>query len=79
MKDAVSPELAYYAVFGVPEERYLSGQRESYEPVRMRGKMYFRPVAERTTLVWGGLCPDTPEGQRLFNSILDAMAPLYPG
>jgi hypothetical protein len=77
MKDAVSPDLTYYAVFGVPEERYLSSQRESYEPVRMRGKMYFRPVAERTTLVWGGLCPDTPEGQRLFNSILDAMMPLY--
>ncbi len=77
MKDAVSPDLSYYAVFGVPEERYLSSQRESYEPVHMRGKMYFRPVAERTTLVWGGLCPDTPEGQRLLNSILDAMAPLY--
>ncbi|HEX8705108.1 MAG TPA: hypothetical protein VF815_40125 [Myxococcaceae bacterium] len=77
MKDAVSPDLSYYAVFGVPEERYLSSQRESYEPVQMRGKMYFRPVAERTTLVWGGLCPDTPEGQRLLNSILDAMVPLY--
>ncbi|HLL00619.1 MAG TPA: hypothetical protein VK539_08545 [Myxococcaceae bacterium] len=77
MKDAVSPDLTYYAVFGVPEERYLSSQRESYEPVRMRGKMYFRPVADRTTLVWGGLCPDTPDGQRLFNSILDAMTPLY--
>ena len=77
MRDAVSPDLTYYAVFGVPEERYLSSQRESYEPVRMRGKMYFRPVAERTTLVWGGLCPDTPEGQRLFNTILDAMTPLY--
>jgi hypothetical protein len=77
MRDAVSPDLTYYAVFGVPEEHYLSSQRESYEPVRMRGKMYFRPVAERTTLVWGGLCPDTPEGQRLFNSILDSMMPLY--
>lgn len=29
------------------------------------------------TLVWGGLCPDTPDGQRLFNSILDRMTPLY--
>jgi hypothetical protein len=77
LKDAVTPDLTYYAVFGVPEERYLSSQRESYEPVRMRGKMYFRPVAERMTLVWGGLCPDTPDGQRLFNSILDEMTPLY--
>lgn len=77
MKDAVSPDLTYYAVFGVPEEHYLSSQRESYEPVRMRGKMYFRHIAERTTLVWGGLCPDTPDGQRLFNSILEAMTPHY--
>ncbi|MFL5344088.1 MAG: hypothetical protein ACJ8AT_04810 [Hyalangium sp.] len=77
MKDAVAPDLTYYAVFGVPEERYLSSQRESYEPVRMRGKMYFQPIAERTTLVWGGLCPDTPDGQRLFNSILEAMTPHY--
>ncbi|WP_224363679.1 hypothetical protein [Hyalangium versicolor] len=77
MKDAVTPDLTYYAVFGVPEEHFLSSQRESYEPVRMRGKMYFRPVAERTTLVWGGLCPDTPDGQRLFNSILEGMTPLY--
>jgi hypothetical protein len=77
MRDAVTPDLTYYAVFGVPEERYLSNQRESYEPVRMRGKMYFRPVAERMTVVWGGLCPDTPDGQRLFNSILDEMTPLY--
>jgi hypothetical protein len=77
MKDAVTPDLTYYAVFGVPEGSYLPDERESYEPVRMRGKMYFRPVAGRTTLVWGGLCPDTPDGQRLFNSILDAMTPLY--
>ncbi len=77
MKDAVSPDLGYYAVFGVPEESFLSSQRESYEPVKMRGRMYFRPLDERTTLVWGGLCPDTPEGQRLFTTIEQALRPLY--
>ncbi|WP_141617870.1 hypothetical protein [Myxococcus sp. AB036A] len=79
VQDAQAPDLTYYAVFGVPEEDYLVGGRESYEPVRMRGRMYFRPVAERLTLVWGGLCPDTPDGQRLMGAIVDAMAPLYAG
>jgi hypothetical protein len=77
VEDAESPDLTYYAVFGVPEEDYLAGGRESYEPVRMRGRMYWRPVAERLTLVWGGLCPDTPDGQRLMHTIIDAMTPLY--
>lgn len=75
-RDAVSPDFTYYAVFGVPEPQWLTG-RQSYEPVRMRGRMHFKPVADRTTLVWGGLTPDTREGQRLLGAILDSMAPLY--
>ncbi|QSQ20631.1 hypothetical protein JY651_36155 [Pyxidicoccus parkwayensis] len=77
VEDAEAPDLTYYAVFGVPEEDYLAGGRESYEPVRMRGRMYWRPVAERLTLVWGGLCPETPEGQKLMHTIIDTMAPHY--
>ena len=77
VEDAEAPDLTYYAVFGVPEEDYLAGGRESYEPVRMRGRMYWRPVAERLTLVWGGLCPDTPEGQKLMRTIIDTMTPHY--
>ncbi|MCP3100965.1 hypothetical protein LZ198_19000 [Myxococcus sp. K15C18031901] len=79
LQDADAPDLTYYAVFGVPEEDYLMGGRESYEPVRMRGRMYWRPVAERLTLAWGGLCPDTPDGQALMRTILDTMTPHYAG
>lgn len=79
VEDAQAPDLTYYAVFGVPEEDYLAGGRESYEPVPMRGRMYWRPVAERLTLAWGGLCPDTAEGQGLMRAILDAMTPVYAG
>ncbi|NTX06541.1 hypothetical protein HUA75_32735 [Myxococcus sp. CA040A] len=78
-EDADAPDLSYYAVFGMPEEDYLAGGRESYEPVAMRGRMYWRPVADRLTLVWGGLCPDTPEGQSLMHGIIDAMTPVYTG
>lgn len=78
MRDAVSPDLTYYAVFGVPEDSWLAGG-PSYAPVHMRGRMYFQPVADRATLVWGGLTPDTSEGQRLLASILDAMESLYRG
>ncbi|WP_171818962.1 hypothetical protein [Pyxidicoccus fallax] len=77
VEEALLPDLTYYAVFGVPEEDYLAGGRESYEPVAMRGRMYWRPVAERLTLVWGGLCPDTAEGQALLRIILGALTPLY--
>jgi hypothetical protein len=76
-RDAESPDLTYYVVFGLPETEYLAGGRQSYEPVRMRGRMYFKPVGPQLTLVWGGLCPDHREGQRLMGSILDAMTPLY--
>ncbi|MFP2910944.1 hypothetical protein ACLESD_39095 [Pyxidicoccus sp. 3LFB2] len=79
LEDAQAPDLTYYALFGVPEEDYLAGGRTSYEPVRMRGRMYWRPVAERLTLAWGGLCPDTPEGQGLMRTIVEAMMPLYAG
>jgi hypothetical protein len=63
-------------VFGLPDEAWLAG-RPSYEPVRMRGRMYFKPVGERLTLVWGGLAPDTAAGQRLMASVIDSMEPLY--
>ncbi|MFP2932094.1 hypothetical protein ACLESO_44410 [Pyxidicoccus sp. 3LG] len=79
VEDAQAPDLTYYAVFGVPEEDYLAGGRASYEPVRMRGRMYWRPVADRLTLAWGGLCPDTAEGQALMRTILETMTPLYAG
>ncbi|MFN7132556.1 MAG: hypothetical protein ACK4N5_10775 [Myxococcales bacterium] len=78
LKDAVNPNKEYYLVFGVPDPSFMVGGRQSYEPVRMTGKMFFRPVADRTTLVWGGMCPDTAEGNKLMNDIVDAMSPLYP-
>lgn len=76
MREAVSPDLTYYAVFGLPEEAWLAG-RVSYEPVRMRGRMYFQPVGDGLTLVWGGLAPDTVEGRKLMGSIVETMEPLY--
>jgi hypothetical protein len=63
LEDAQAQDLSYYAVFGVPEEDYVAGGRESYEPVRMRGRMYWRPLAERLTLAWGGLCPAPPRAK----------------
>jgi hypothetical protein len=77
-RDAVSPNLTYYAVFGVPDESLLTGGRASYEPVPMRGKMFFRMVAPQITLVWGALCPKTGEGGALLDRIITAMRPLYP-
>jgi hypothetical protein len=76
--DAVNPDLTYYAVFGTPDDSFLVGGRQSYEPVAMRGKMHFRAVAPQITLVWGGMCPRTPEGLLLLDQITAAMKPLYP-
>jgi hypothetical protein len=78
-RDAESPELKSYVLFGRPEGHHLTGVRQSYEPVRMRGRMLYKAVGPRLTLVWGGLCPDTSEGQKLLSNVLDAMDPLYPG
>jgi hypothetical protein len=77
MSQAVKPNLEYYAVFGFPDADYLSGGRQSYEPVKMHGQMFFRAVAPQITLVWGGLCPDTQEGNALLKNIVDAMKPMY--
>jgi hypothetical protein len=76
-KDAVSPDLKAYVLFGTPEESLMVGGRQSYEPVRMFGRMRYKPVAPRLTLAWGGLCPDTAEGRTLLGTILGAMEPLY--
>ena len=65
-----------YAVFGRPDASLL-GARTEYEPVRMRGNMFFRQVSERVTFAWGGLCPDTEDGRGLLRSIIAAMTPLY--
>jgi hypothetical protein len=73
-EDARWPNLTYYAVFGLPERRLAEG-RESYEPVDMKGQMFFRRIdaePERITLVWGAMCPD-PAGTALLGTILDAM------
>lgn len=77
VRDAVDPDLTYYAVFGVPDDTFLAG-RTSYEPVKMRGQMFFREVAPRITLVWGGMCPDSPAGSELLQTIIGAMMPKYP-
>jgi hypothetical protein len=77
LNDAVKPNLEYYAVFGRPEESFLVGGRQSYEPVQMHGKMFWRQVAPKITLVWGGMCQATPSGDALLNKIVDAMKPLY--
>ncbi|MFY0526205.1 hypothetical protein ACN28I_24745 [Archangium gephyra] len=79
LRDAVSPDLRYYAVFGLPGSEFMAGGRQSYEPVRMRGRMLYKQVGSNLTLAWGGLCPDTSEGQRLLSNVLDAMDTLYPG
>lgn len=68
---------AYYLVFGVPDARMVPADHPEYEPVTMRGELYFRHVAEVTgealTLVWGACCPDTPGGTQLLGRIVTAM------
>ena len=77
LEEAKAPDLTYYTVFGVPDARHLPPGRASYEPVRMRGHVAWKPVGERLTLAWGGLFPDTPEGQALRQRVRAAQAPLY--
>ena len=77
-RDAVDPNLEYYMVFGLPDDSLLDGGRQSYEPVKMHGTMLFRQVQPQVTLVWGGMCPDTPEGNALLAKIIAAMSPRYP-
>ena len=79
--EAFGADPFYYSIFGFPDQKLL-GNRQSYEPVRMRGQMFFRRVTEvqngdRITLVWGAMCPDTPEGNALLKKIIDTLAPLY--
>jgi len=79
--DAVNANPTYYSIFGFPDPD-LPGNRPSYEPVKMRGEIFFRKVAdisssERITLVWGAMCPDTPDGNALLRKIIDSMKPLY--
>jgi hypothetical protein len=73
-KNAV--DLTYYPVFGIPDPAFLAG-KSSYEPVDMRGQMFFKQAAQNITLVWGGMCPNTPEGQELLKTIIDTMGPEY--
>ncbi len=76
LDDARSPNLSYYAAFGVPSVEYSNGHA-SYEPVAMKGTMHFRQVAPRITVVWGALCPATEAGQTLHQRIVNAMRPHY--
>ncbi len=76
VKDAVDPDPSYYVIFGVPDHAFLRG-RQSYEPVDMHGQMFFRKAAPGITLVWGGMCPDTPAGNALLKTIIDAMSTCY--
>ncbi|RYZ36494.1 MAG: hypothetical protein EOO71_31565 [Myxococcaceae bacterium] len=77
LAEAQAPDLTYYTVFGLPDARLLDAGRPSYEPVRMRGHLAWKPVGERLTLAWGGLFPDTPEGQALRQRVRAAQVPLY--
>ncbi len=83
LKDAIlgGANPTYYSIFGFPDSD-LIGSRPSYEPVKMRGEMFFRRVTEATgndriTLVWGAMCPDTSDGNALLQKIIGAMKPLY--
>jgi hypothetical protein len=78
LPDAVNANPLYYIVFGFPDSD-LSKKASSYEPVRMWGQMFFRlaDVADKITLCWGGMAPDTPDGRKLAQSIIDAMKLLY--
>jgi hypothetical protein len=79
---AINANPLYYSIFGFPDPKLMNG-RSSYEPVRMHGHMYFRPLlglpsGDRITLVWGAMCPDTADGRTLLATILGALDPLYP-
>gem|GEM_PF-1559025 len=80
-RDALDANPLWYSIFGFPDPRLAAGHA-SYEPVEMRGTMYFRPVSEvaslRLTLVWGAMCPDTAPGNALLAQILAALRPRYP-
>ncbi len=73
---------AYYLVFGVPDPAMVPRNHPEYEPVVMRGQLYFRPVTEvrhePITLVWGACCPDTSAGNELLRRIMDDLAARYP-
>lgn len=76
------PNPSYYLIFGEPDERMIPGTTESYEPVEMRGDLFFRKVDERATdrpvtLVWGTCCPATPAGQQLRQRIVSALRARY--
>jgi hypothetical protein len=81
VEDMLQANPLYYSIFGAPDPK-LIGNRPSYEPVKMRGEIFFRRVTEvtsrdRITLVWGAMCPDTPKGGALLKGIIDTMKPLY--
>jgi len=77
--DAVKPDLAYYVVFGMPHAKLLEegGKHQSYEPVAMKGHLFFAEIKPKITLVWGGMTPDTPEGHKLLDQIIGAMKVEY--
>ncbi len=79
-EDSFGANPFYYTVFGYPDQK-LIGNRESYEPVKMRGQMFFRRLTEvegdRITMVFGAMCPDTPAGKALLKKIIDPLAPLF--
>ena len=77
---SINANPLYYTIFGLPHSEWADGHK-SYEKVKMRGKMFFRPVHEvqdlRITLVWGAMCPATDGGGQLLGDILKTMAPFY--
>jgi hypothetical protein len=78
-EDAINANPTYYSIFGFPDPKLIGG-RPSYEPVDMRGRMFFRRATvagERITLVWGAMCPETPAGNALLTTIIDALRLVY--
>jgi hypothetical protein len=71
---------AYRVMFGAPDASYLV-HHDPYEPVEMRGSLYFRSVQTRTkdpiTLAWGAMCPVANGGPALCDRILDVMKKMY--
>jgi hypothetical protein len=77
------PNPSYYLIFGKPDERMIPAGTPSYEPVEMRGDLFFRKIDEKRTerpltLVFGSCCPVANGGQALRAQIVAALSALYP-
>ena len=71
-----------YIIYGVPDPSFMRGHRD-FEPVKMRGRMSMRSFPQQPspspqiTVAWGTVCPDNDEGQKLLNTIIDALGKEY--